>query len=205
MENVHFDKILSTETHYGIIWLGNYKDKDSVIKMVLLNTGTNDKNSEIFSKNSKKPLKHKLFKGRKSMSISDFKHEVKMLKEMHKRKLAPAVYLTEINTETEAHYGFIVMERMHCTVKEVLLKRDLKQKEIDKILYTIKLMHELNICHGDCKPSNIGVMLNEKGIVHKIRFLDLAKGYSTSSSKARKHDIETFWEHVKKNVEIDRP
>lgn len=200
-----FDKILSTETHYGCIWYGTYikkmnQPKTCIIKMVLIDSPHANPNA--FISNDEKPYYHKLFQGRKSMSTLAFEHEVNMIKTLSKTRLAPKLYTSYIETtKYKTTYGFIVMEKMDKTVKDVLLKRDLSSKETNKILENIDLLHKLDVCHGDCKPSNIGVKL-KNGEINKIRFLDLAKCRKISSNKDVDRDIKTFWQHLKSNTNL---
>jgi len=110
------------------------------------------------------------------MNLSTFHHEITMLEKMSTLKLAPKLFHHWIDNQTyPAHYGFIVMERMTKTVKDILLKRDLK-------------------------PRNIGVHVNESGYITKMRMIDWAKGASTRDKSLFDRDTRTFYAHIKKNI-----
>lgn len=212
---ITFDEIISDNTHYGIIWSGTYDQKSCVIKMVILDTGVHynkrddryyDGNKKIsktkyFNEDDKKPYLHTYYRKRKAMMLSKFKHEVSMIDKMSKLKLAPQLFHHSINRDSyRTHYGFIVMERMTQTIKNILLKRNLKSFELTYIESKIDSMHKKHIKHGDLKPSNIGVHLDDSGYIIKIRMIDWAKGETTRDKHAFDRDISTFYSHMKKNI-----
>src|SRR5436309_1202417 len=212
---ITFHEIISTSTHYGIIWSGTYNKEDCIIKMVILNTGIhynkkadnyydNTKNiskPKCFNKDNNKPFLHTYYQKRKAMNLSTFHHEITMLEKMSTLKLAHKLFHHWIDNQTyPAHYGFIVMERMTKTVKDILLKRDLKPYELSYLEEKIADMHKAHIKHGDLKPSNIGVHVNESGYITKMRMIDWAKGASTRDKSLFDRDTRTFYAHIKKNI-----
>jgi tRNA A-37 threonylcarbamoyl transferase component Bud32 len=219
MEGITFDYIISEQTHYGVIWKGKYKNEECAIKVVLLNTGVhyNKKNSKYYnhdveiSKSKGKscfkdddriPFLHSKYRKRKSMSKENFVHEIKMLKEVSKNGLAPDLFHCWVNRKSyKAHYGFIVMRYMKYSVKDILLRRNLTGKEEAYILSKIRKLHDCGIRHGDLKPSNIGVNLDSLGHINHIRMIDWAKGDYTKDHSKFKYDIDTFYSHIKKNID----
>ena len=135
------------------------------------------------------------------MSIEKFKHEVKMIRNMSDIGFAPKLYEHWIDSKSyRVHYGFIVMERMTTTVKKIILRRDLSSSELKDIKSKIRKLHDNNVKHGDLKPSNIGVHLDERGRITVIRMIDWAKGQYTSEQRAYDRDNRTFVEHIEKNI-----
>lgn len=219
MEGLTFKRILSDTTHYGIIWSGKWEKRtDCVIKVVLLNSGVHyDRESEEyisgsdkrparngvrkFSKDGEIPYLHTDYARKKAMSVEKFRKEVYMLKEVNALKLAPKLFHHWMDqTSYKAHYGFIVMERMTCTVKDILLERDLSKSEMRRIKSKIAKLHDNGIKHGDMKPSNVGVHLTSSGSIRHIRIIDWAKGEYTSDEEIFARDIRTFAAHVEKNI-----
>lgn len=213
MDLVYGD-IISDTTHYGVIWAGKYIGQKCIIKVVLLNTGLhydrnthkyyNDKirtsNSAAFEKDGNVPYLNTKYQKRKSMSIDKFNHEVNMLKTISKLELAPKLLTYWIDQISPIHYGFIVMERMESTVKDILLQRDLSSIELKYIHSKIRELHDTGITHGDLKPSNIGIYLDSSGFIKQIRMIDWAKGQYTNNKDNIHRDIFTFKSHMKKNI-----
>lgn len=207
-ENIQFKKILSNETTYGLIWEGSYNQNPCIIKMVLLSSGKcyNEKNKKYFEQNDKPPFLHKEFKSLKPMDVKKFEYEVKQIKHLSKFNLAPKIYSTSVcDDNSDIHYGFIVMEKMDNSLKQVLLKRSLGSKEkyiIEKIINTL---HHKGIVHGDMKPSNIGVDVDSKGYIRRAVFFDCAKvkhkkNYNSNLfEKWTKRDWDVFKKHCDKN------
>ena len=207
MEHVRFKKILSTTSHYGIIWKGIYKDKDCVVKMVILTSGlhyeknSKDKGEKFFDHDNESPFLHSLFRERKAMIREKFDHEVRMIRKLNRVNLSPNLFHSFIIDTYEAHYGFIIMEELETTVKAILLQRDLTSKEDEKIERLIGKLHERGLYHGDLKPSNIGVNLNKRGQIEYLKLLDCAKVNEIQSRDDIKGDLETFHKHVRKNIQ----
>ena len=98
------------------------------------------------------------------------------------------------------HYGFIVLEKMSLSVKDILLKRDLASTELEYIKSKIAKLHSQGIIHGDLKPSNIGANLDGSGQIKLIRILDWAKGTYTHDRDKIARDMNTFTAHIRKNI-----
>jgi tRNA A-37 threonylcarbamoyl transferase component Bud32 len=213
---LEYQTIISSHTHYGVIWSGQYGNQDCIMKVVLLNTGIHydkltkkylDHNAKIskgkkyFKHDDRLPFLHTMYTKRKSMSIEKFNHEVSMLKQISALKLAPKLYDSWIDQKTfSIHYGIIVMQRMATTVKDIILKRDLTPKELEYIMSKIQKLHGDGIKHGDLKPSNIGVNVDESGTIKEVRMIDWAKGAGTQDSYDFERDLRTFSAHIKKNI-----
>ena len=215
MELVTYNGILSDNSHFAIVWKGKYNNKDCVIKMILLNSGLHynrkkqiyqDGKLEIpegekhFKKNDTKPFLHHKFNKKRSMSIDKFMHEIHMFKVIDNIRLAPKVYHHWINQKYHQHYGFIVMERLTCTVKDILLKRDLNSDELKYITSKIHKLHDNNYSHGSMKPSNIGVNLDKFGHINYIRILDWARSTYTTDKQSYKRDIKNYNHHTQNNI-----
>lgn len=221
MENLTFDEIISTASHYGIIWRGTYGDAECVIKMVGLTSGLhynkpekcyysgkkNIKTSQaekMLSQDDQSPFYHSLYLERKAMTRDKFNHEAKMIRNLNKMDLAPELFDVFINDNYPIHYGFIVMEYMPVNLKALIGERDYTPNEFKLIQATIKRLHKKGLCHGDMKPSNMGAYANEYGEVDRILFLDLAKVRRTDSEKDFERDRKTFALHMKTNKQDAR-
>jgi serine/threonine protein kinase len=91
------------------------------------------------------------------------------------QRSGPRFYGAYIVAEYPIHYGFIIMERTDCSLKDILLTRSLTSAEDQIIKIAIDKLHQ-NYVHGDMKPSNIGVFLDSKTkIINKVYFLDCGK------------------------------
>lgn len=218
MDGLYLNTIFSDKTHYGVIWSGKYRGQNCIIKVVLLDTGIHyDKKNKrylddelkisksnaikFFEKDDKIPYLHTKYITRKSMSIGKFRHEISMLQKVYAIGLAPKLLNHWIDsTSYRMHYGFIIMERMTMTVKDILLHRDLSSDELNYIRSKIRKLHHNHIKHGDLKPSNIGVNLNKSGYIKHIRMIDWAKGEYTDDKNKFKRDIRTFKSHIRKNI-----
>ena len=208
MNNVKFIKILSMSTHYGIIWLGTYINKPCIIKMVRVESSVKP-DSSIFRKDDNIPYLHREFKNRKQMTREKFNYEVAQLKLLSEMRLAPVLFDAWICEKLfSIKYGFIVMERMDCSVKDILLKRNLKREEQNLIDDLIDIAHhKYKVFHGDMKPSNIGVYLDSRGYIRECIFLDCAKVRNLKKydkNVARRmviHDNHVYDKHIDKNTE----
>lgn len=217
-ELLQFESIISDKTHYGIIWEGTYENKVCVVKVVILNTGVHYNKKEgkyydgenhiskrralkLFSKNREAPYLHTRYVKKKAMDIDVFYHEVKMIKNVGKLGLAPKLFDHWVDrTTSRIHYGIIVMEKLERTVKDILINRNLRNKELNYILDKINNLHDNGIKHGDLKPSNIGVYCDKLGEIIKVKIIDWAKGDYTNDNSLFVRDIKTFHAHVKKNI-----
>jgi hypothetical protein len=193
-EKINFVSILSSETVYGLIWNGYYKGNACVIKMIVLKSGIYyDKisrkymdgkiNKEIDYKfgeecfdNENIPFIHSQFKNHKAMTAESFNHEVQASALLSNYGLGPQFYGHCIVSKNGINYGFIIMEKGDCSVKDLLLKRSLMSNEESTIKRAINRLHnEYGIIHGDLKPSNIVVSLDSNGYIARCMITDCQK------------------------------
>ena len=222
---IKFDKLLSNNTLHCLMWSGSYDGKECAIKMILFKDGLYylpDKkkymdgfnNRKVKSSVAKKyfvdgeiPFLHTQFQECKAMSLQSFKNETENLSYLNKYKMTPKLYGYTIIQKGPFKYGFIIMDKVDCSVKQVLLNRSLTEEEEKNISKLIYKLHSNNITHGDLKPSNIGVYLNSKGIINKCMFLDCprVKQWENCDKQdlQRKIDNEMkyYKKHIKKNID----
>lgn len=205
-KKITYYNILSNESWYGIIWNGVYDTKNCVIKMVLFSEGGYNDNRN-FLKNDADPFRHREFYNRRTMTRTIFLNEVSKQKILYDYGLAPKIYKHWINDKSFAvHYGFIVMKKMDCTIRDILMKRPLtdKENELIKILFD-KMHYECGVIHGDLKPANIGVYLNEKQEIKKCLVLDCCNAKFKKDidddqfDKLVKRDCDNYLVHKNKN------
>lgn len=208
LNNITFGEIISKNSYYGVVWGGIYKGKKNcVIKMVRIANGLTDE--KYFQKNDQTPFKHKLFSDKTAMTLEMFINEVNKQKTLYGFRLAPKIYSFWVDTtSSHFHYGFIVMKRLNCTMKDILLKRDLTSHEDEMVTTFINTLHtNYKTAHRDLKPANIGVFLNPSGLIDKCLFLDCCnvKFKSDVSDdqfyKYVMHDWEKFKLHKQKNIQ----
>ncbi len=225
-DRVKFIKIISNQSTYGLIWSGTFDQQPCVIKMVALTSGIHyDKEEkkyinhlgqhiakkknppELFQKDHIIPYLHTEFQQRKAMTRPNFIQEVTQLIRMNQFKIAPKVFGYGICDQLFAiHYGFIVMEKMDCSVKDILLKRDLNHQEFNIIKQTIDTMHKTHgMVHRDMKPSNIGVNLCGLGQIKKCLIFDCQKvaNKTNFTSSQFNHLIERDWDIFHKHVKMN--
>ncbi len=216
-DKIIFGEVISRRTAYGLIWEGKYDNKPCVIKMIMLTTGIHyDKNYNVyrdgmnqkliyeyadyyFSENDEKPFYHTDFRHRRSMTPNNFFYEVDQIIALSKIDLAPSVYGYGICNESyEIHYGFLVMEKVDCSLKDIYMNRLLDETEIMIVNGTIDHLHnKYGIIHGDMKPSNIGAYLDHNGRIIKCCFFDCQKIKHRSD-----YDENKFQQLVKKDWNI---
>ncbi|AYV82784.1 MAG: hypothetical protein Hyperionvirus2_152 [Hyperionvirus sp.] len=222
LDRIKFEEVVSEGTHYGLVWRGVYDGEEVAVKMIQLDSGIHydqrrgkyfDGGSEIgsrvprvYKRNLGAPFFHKEFVGRKSMDKRGFLDEVKAFKNLYRLGLGPKLFGYQVCEIHEIHYGFIVMRKMDCTVKDILVRRDLDRGEVDEIERTIERMHKKGVVHNDLKPSNIGVVLGKSGGIRKCYFLDCQKVRFGGDQfrKSVKRDWATFYRHWDKNRYDDR-
>ena len=174
--------------------------------MVILTSGLHYKNSsksnqKFFLHDNRVPYLHSQFHNRKALSNDKFDREVDMIKKLSKIQLGPTLYASWKNkSDYPMHYGFIVMEYFEDTVKGVLSNRDLTDLEMERIKVAIHKLHQHGICHGDLRPSNIGVNFGSEGFIEEVRFLDLAKVEQTHNHKRIKRDQNTFAKYIQEDI-----
>lgn len=202
LSQISFNKVINDSGVYGVIWSGTFNGQTCAIKMVKLNSGKSNGKGK-----SKPPFQHELFNHHKSMDADAFMKESHNLLQLSQLGLAPKVYECFLHQKPgEVHYGFIVMEKLDGSVKDILLRRSLSSTEAKIPVRLIKSLHqEHKIAHGDLKPSNVGVRLDKRGNIVQCLFLDCQKvkyqaDYSTDEfSRFIDRDRETFKTHYKQN------
>lgn len=199
VSNFTFKRIISEDTIYGLIVEGYYNGVICVAKIVFLA----DNASLSFDSQTTRRLNLHVNMGhnKKVMKQEHFENEVKKNKLLDQLHLTPQFYGYEIVNGC----GFIVMEKLDCSLKDILLHRRLTHHERDIVEETINKLHE-DYIHGDLKPSNIGVKVNSNGRVVKSYILDLQKTKSRDEVKGNFKDLvrkdwERFEKHEKKNLE----
>jgi hypothetical protein len=229
-DRIQFGEILSHDTAYGIIWNGTFDQKTVVIKMIMLTSGIHyDKDKDRYfdgkgrhlstedaevhmSHDDPKPWYHTLFKRRRSMTPDAFLTEVDNMLYLNRYQLSPQVFCYGIfdQTRNHLHYGFIVMEKLDCTIKNIFLRRGLTEVEMALVKEAINQLHcSANVVHLDMKPSNIGCNLKDN-LITQVKFIDLQKmkyqhkSDPTEFTKLIERDNLTFDHHTVKNKTVDR-
>lgn len=193
-EHLVFLDVISRRTAYGLIWVGKLKETPCVVKMIMLTTGYHydktaqeyrapngnkiDENeaNQYFGHNDHKPFYHIDFRHRRSMTPDAFFKEVDELMNLGRLGIAPKVYACGLNHAFNIHYGFVVMEKVDCSLKDIYLHRDLHHDEHKIIKSLINDLHEKHgIIHGDLKPSNIGVYIGSNSRIVRACFFDCQK------------------------------
>lgn len=212
-------ELISQDSVYAIVWSTQFKDRPCVLKIVVLETGVHQQNGEYY-KGKKKITSHaakkyfdpadepwnpsRFFK-KKSLTVKKFEQEVSNLKTLAQIGLSPTIHAFGIMDKYDVHYGYIIMDKLDTSVKNLLLTRTLTTQEETLIHQSIDRLHQAGYIHNDLKPSNIGVYLLE-GNISSCLFLDCQKvqGYSNSTSPAFrhlvKHDLDHYQRHVKRNL-----
>lgn len=226
-DRVKFEEVISSRSVYGLIWSGIFDKKPCAVKMVMLTSGYHYDNGkgyrdgrgekitglgkkdipEIFKHSDKAPFLHNEFQTRQSMTREAFMREATELINLSQLKLAPKVYGYGICDKLfDVHYGFIVMEKMDCSLKDIFLKRSIDDDEFEIVKDTIDAMHhKQGIVHKDMKPSNMGINLDSQGKVKKCLMLDCQKMQHRNQiggsefEKFVKKDWEIYHKHVKMN------
>jgi RIO-like serine/threonine protein kinase len=185
---IHFDKTTQ-----------EYRRPDGV-KM------TNSAAERFFNHNDEKPFLHTDFRHRRSMTPEAFSKEIDELVGLGTLGIAPKVYGYGVNRFHQIHYGFIVMERVDCSLKDIYLKRGLHHEEDLILQQLIDCLHNKHgLIHGDLKPSNIGVYLDTNGRIINACFFDCQKikhkdGYTQEQfMKMAAHEAKNYKKHIIKN------
>jgi len=189
LDNIKFNNVCFTGSSYGVIWNGKYKDKHAIIKMITLTLGNHydkdkdkyyDKNNNeikyynnVYNKKNIKPFIHNEFIKKRSIPLAAFKYELDQHKTLESISLSPIVYDYGVSHTVDGFkYGFIVMEKWTTNIKDLLISRKINNNEEKIIMDTINKLHESGYVHGDMKPNNIGVILNNKLEIEKCCFFD---------------------------------
>lgn len=220
-----FTEVISRRTAYGLIWIGKYRQHNCVVKMIMLTTGIHyDKDlkeyqtpqktriceafaDKYFNHNDAKPFYHTDFRHRRSMTPEAYFKEVDDLINLSRLGIAPKVYGFGINHSYPIHYGFIVMDKVDCSLKDIYLTRDLTDNESTIIKEIIDRLHNKHgFIHGDLKPSNIGVYLDKQGKVINACFFDCQKIKHREQctpeefKKLATRESGNFKKHIIKNI-----
>lgn len=217
LDDLQFDKILSDQTTYGLIYSGKYKDKPCAIKVVMLSTDIYYKNGKFYNDGKKvnKPkdleeegtFNYKKFNNLKPMTYDKFAKEVNGLLNLSNLGVGTKFY-GFMEYKNKINYGVLVMKRADCSLKDIIMERRISDDE-RKIVYDFinKLHKELKIAHGDLKPSNIGIIKDENDKIKKCYVFDSQKvkyGKDYKEKQFKKlvsKDLRTFKEHCQKNKE----
>lgn len=208
LKHINFDKVINDNGVYGVVWGGSINNYPCAIKMVRLKSGYHQDDAQHrYKKSSTKPFIHELFDKHKSMSKHDFNYEGEQLINLSKLGLSTKVYDVTTFERNNISYGFIIMDRFDCSLKDIIQSRNLDSDE-ERIIYDkINAMHKVHfIIHGDMKPSNIGVNLNKNGKISECFIMDCQKvKYQKDLSKSkRKHLIKRDWENYFKHFKTNQ-
>jgi tRNA A-37 threonylcarbamoyl transferase component Bud32 len=210
LSRLRFDKVINDSGVYGVIWLGSFNGETCAIKMVKLTSGRSHdytKKSKKKSKKSKNPFESELFDDHKAMDPDAFIKETNNLLHLSKLGLSPKVYDCFLHQPSgKVHYGFIAMEKLDGSIKDILLRRSLSSSEAKIALNLIKSLHrDHHLVHGDLKPSNVGVRLDDNGKIKECLFIDCQKvkyrddHSSDDFQRYIERDRYTFKSHYKQN------
>lgn len=220
-KDIYIDGIISDTSTYGIIWKALYQGKNCALKIVILDTGIHKRKDKNYYNNNKRlnkstavkyftggtiPFEHKRYKNMKTLKYNKFLNEVDKFQILSNLNLSPQIYSSGIIKNYDIHYGYILMEKADCTLKDIIHKRDIKNYEFKIINENINKLHSLRYIHGDFKPSNIGVYLNTNQEIYKCQLLDCAKvkHYQNINNKKFNYYVFKEWKryyhHVDKNI-----
>lgn len=196
--------MLTTGIHYDKI-NQQYRSADQKIM-------TESQAEHYFDHNEAIPFNHIDFRHRHSMSLEAFFKEVDDQIRLKQLDMAPKIYGYGLNREHEIHYGFIVMEKIDCSLKDVCLKR--KQSSLSHLLnchenrviiQLIDDLHHQGMIHGDLKPSNIGITFDPNGQIKRACFFDCSKIQHKDDSALSSHRFTQIanreMNHFKKKIE----
>ena len=179
---------------HGLIWNVLYNDNPSVLKVVVIGSDAKSVKLKTPKSHSKNPFDIKNFGTKPPMTFQSFNQEVANLKQLSEVGWAPSVYKADVYK----NFGYILMEKADASMKDVLLKRDLTQKEVDIVGNKISEFHK-EFVHSDLKPSNIGVYFDSKNNIKSCIFLDCQK-IQPATKKLIARDWTNFKNHIQRNI-----
>lgn len=210
VNNIKFKKIISNKCTHGLICVGKIHNKICVIKVIILKSGIPHNEKKYYndidhlSKSKLKYLKKKNFRKLKPISYNELIKEAYELYYLNSIGVGLKFYGYNV-LNNKKYYGFLVMGKAETTIKDILLKRRLASSEKKKIRKFINKMHDRGVTHGDLKPSNIGVFLNEHGKIKRCVAFDCKKAKHNIYYKLHdfkkfiKDDIRHYKRHASKN------
>lgn len=218
LRTVTVSGVLSVKSQYGVVWKGVLGDVEVAVKMVLLQSGIHyDKKLDELVDGagrvvSKVRYQHPVceffglppttFDKRKSLTRGQFEWEVRHMRRLAKLDLSPHVYDSWYETDGPFHFAFLVTGLCHANGKAILLQRDYSKRELHLLKNMVEKLHGHRYFHGDLKPSNMGVYLNDNGAIVKFHLLDCNKTKRVKGNfwPLKRHDYGTFKKHFAKNL-----
>jgi hypothetical protein len=216
---IKFKDIISYGSGYGIIWSGTIINTNTpcAIKMIVLKSGcyydkdnntyigTNNNginSEEIFKTNEIVPFLHSHFNKKRAMTRTEFRLEISNQLKLSDLGLAPKIHFYGKSHHISGiQYGFIIMDLLSLNLREFLTIRHLTDNE-KKMLKTLfdKLHNVYKIVHGDLKPANIGIKLNDKKEIKEFYFIDCnkIKFYDQLTNEEFVHRVKKDIEYFKK-------
>jgi tRNA A-37 threonylcarbamoyl transferase component Bud32 len=139
------------------------------------------------------PFQHSKFKNKESVTVSAFNNECKMQQTAAEHDIAPKIFAFGVHNTKNISYGLIIMEKMDCTLKELLrCVYNIVPTEIHNpnplITNAIIKLHEIGLYHGDISFANIGINVHHSTLVIKsCKLLDFYfAGNLTSENREKK-------------------
>ena len=184
---LEIQNVISDRSAFAIVSAGLWRTstgspKRVAVKQVLLRSGLHGRRGQF--KRGDVPVSSELatklfddakmtrWQGRSSYNVEKLKREARNCTMLHKHGLAPRMYASWSDRDSDIHFGYIVMERCDGTVKDVLMNRELEPSEQAKVDKFIELIYQKGFSFGDLKPSNIGVYLDTSKRIKSCTLLD---------------------------------
>lgn len=200
ISQITFGELLDNTGVYGVVWNATLNNNPVAVKIISLTSNISSHSSE--DEFGSPQLSPEFFKNHKKMTLEAFLREANHLLNLSNLNLSPLVRGYWIYNN---QYGFIVMNKMNSSLKNILIKRNLNMNESYIIKSFINRMHNKGIIHGDLKPSNIGVSLNSKGKIVGCKVFDAQKVRQiedTSTEEFKRfvnRDREMYHRHYEQN------